>query len=223
MINASFFPGPQFWGFYCVIQYKAGSLINTIGCEWRPYAAKQHEGGVSWWVLLRIMTHSMDFGKYSFSMNTCTTSKMYIWVQVVNMPKIHITDKFWILIIYGRYGVKLNYYTDLTIHLTVPRCLILPTVFESIILNGPLQLPAQLTTTDTVIYSHNKITIASALTANQARQGLAEKRQQLAEFCEGPGVSGVTLQHRAARRHIQGSCIDRVHFSCPSQGPAPAR
>lgn len=116
--------------------------------------------------------------------------------------------------------MKLNYYTYWTIRLTVPRCLIFPTVFESIILNGPLQLPAQLTTADTVIYSPNKITDASALTANQARQGLAEKRQQLAELCEGPGVSGVTLQHRAARRHIEGSCIDRVHFSCPSQGPA---
>lgn len=117
----------------------------------------------------------------------------------------------------------LNYQTYFTIDLTATRFLILPTVFERIISNGPLKLPAQLTTTDTVIYSHNKIKIASALTANQARQRLAEKRQQLAEFCEGPGVSGVTLQHRAARRHIQGSCIDRVHFSFPSQGPAPAR
>lgn len=38
----------------------------------------------------------------------------------------------------------------------MPRCLILPTVCESIILNASLPLPAQLTTTDTVIYSHHK-------------------------------------------------------------------
>lgn len=217
MINASFFLGPQFWGFYCVIQYKAGSLINTIGCEWRPYAAKQHEGGVSWWVLLRIMTHSMDFGKYSFSMNTCTTSEMYIWVQVVNMPKIHITDKFCNLIIYGRYSVKLNYYTDLTIHLTVPRCFILPTVFESIILNGPLQLPAQLTTTDTVIYSHNKNHNRICTHRKPGRTGTGGKTAAACRVLRGPGgLWGHTAAPSGSQTHT-----GKLHWPGSFQLPFP--
>lgn len=63
------------------------------------------------------------------------------------------------------------------------------------------------------------------LTADQAGQGLAEKRQQLAQLREGPGVSGVALQHRAAGGHVEGGRIHRVHFSClapGARGSAPA-
>lgn len=61
------------------------------------------------------------------------------------------------------------------------------------------------------------------LTAYQAGQGLAEKRQQLAELREGPGVSGVALQHRAACGHVQRGRIHRVHLSGLSRESGPAR
>lgn len=41
------------------------------------------------------------------------------------------------------------------------------------------------------------------LTAGEAGQGVVENRQKLAELCEGPRVSEVTLQHRLARRQVE--------------------
>lgn len=52
-----------------------------------------------------------------------------------------------------------------------------------------------------------------ALTADQTGHGLPEERQQLAQLGQGAGVSGVALQHRAARRHVERRRVHRVHRS----------
>lgn len=57
-------------------------------------------------------------------------------------------------------------------------------------------------------------------TADQTGQGLPEEGQQLAELRQGPGVSGVALQHGAAHGHVERGRIHRVHVSWLSGPPA---
>lgn len=64
---------------------------------------------------------------------------------------------------------------------------------------------------------------AHKLTADEAGQRLAEKRKQLAKLREGPGVSGVALQHRTARGHVKRGRIHWVHLSCLSRASSPIR
>jgi hypothetical protein len=56
-----------------------------------------------------------------------------------------------------------------------------------------------------------KGTIKGVLTANTAREGLSEVRQEPVNLCKRLGVSGVVVEHEAARGNVESSSIHGVH------------